>query len=167
MGVIMKLLVFSDTHGSTDVLHDIISRNKLNCDIVIHLGDNLRDAQEVMCDFPEIAFLGVLGNCDYPLLYANEKYEGAFTAENRRLFYTHGHKFNVNYGIEYLVSNAKFNNADIALYGHTHVAMCKEMSGITVINPGSLSLPRDRSNGTYACIEILREKTVCRIVEVE
>jgi len=45
--------------------------------------------------------------------------------------------------------------------------MCKEVSGVTVINPGSLSMPRDGSNGTYACIEILDEKTVCRIVEVE
>lgn len=162
----MKILVVSDTHGDTELLHDVIFRNHSGLDLAIHLGDNLKDFNEVMMEFPNIASLGVLGNCDFASMYADAKTEGCFTAENHRIFYTHGHKYNVSYGIEYLASNAKFNNCDIALYGHTHIGVISECSGVKVINPGSLSRPRDNSNGSYALLEIHGEKINCRIIEV-
>lgn len=163
----MNILVVSDSHGDTELLHDIISQNRAWCDLVIHLGDNLLDINEVMRDFPTVAKLGVLGNCDFASMYADAKYEGAFTAEKRRIFYTHGHKYNVNFGLEYLASTAKFNKADIALYGHTHVALCEEVSGVLVVNPGSISRPRDGSSGTYAKITVNEDKVDCKIIEVK
>lgn len=165
----MNILVFSDTHGACNLMYDIVSKNKLTTDLVIHLGDNLKDAQDVMREFPTIAFLGVLGNCDYAAMHPGFRYDGAFTAEKRRLFYTHGHKYNVEYGLEYIVSNAKINNANVVLYGHTHVATFEKvnLNGVDVINPGSLSKPRDGSNGTYAHIVITNEKLNYEIIEVE
>ncbi len=163
----MNILVVSDTHGDTEMLRDIISKNRAWCDLCIHLGDHLKDAQEVMLDFPTIAFLGVMGNCDYPSMYRNQMYEGVFTAEKRRIFYTHGHKYNVKFGKEYLVSNAKFNGADVALFGHSHEAFCEEIGGVLVVNPGSTSFPRDGSCGTYAKLVIIDDKIKCEIKEVE
>lgn len=162
----MRIIVVSDSHGDVDLLHDIVSRNRGNCDLVIHLGDNLKDINEVMRDFPMIAKLGVLGNCDFASMYLDARIEGTFSVEGKRIFYTHGHKYNVGFGIEYLVSNAKFNNCNIALYGHTHVAVCEECNGVLVINPGSISRPRDGSGGTYAIIDINDGKVYYSIEEV-
>ncbi|MBR2021279.1 MAG: metallophosphoesterase [Clostridia bacterium] len=162
----MKILVFSDTHGAVSQMKDVIGRNRADTDLVIHLGDNYKDLQSVMLDFPTIASLGVLGNCDFSIMNQNVRYEGCFTAEKRRIFYTHGHKFNVKAGLDYIVSNAILNNADIVLYGHTHIAMFKEYRGVAVINPGSLSCPRDESSGTYAVLEIANDKLKCSIMEI-
>ena len=162
----MNILVVSDSHGDVELLHDIISRNRARCDLVIHLGDNLLDINEVMRDFPTVAHLGVLGNCDFASMYADARNEGTFTAEGRRIFYTHGHKYNVGFGLEYLAANAKLHKCNIALYGHTHVALCEEINGVLVINPGSISRPRDASGGTYARLVIDGDKAVCETVEV-
>ena len=155
----MNILVFSDTHGDIEYMRDIISSKRMETDLVIHLGDNLKDANEVMSDFPTIAFLGVLGNCDFASMHVGAKYDGTFKADTKKIFYTHGH--------EYLVSNAKFNGCNVALYGHTHVAFCEEINGVMVINPGSLTNPRDGSRGTYASIAIDGDKMNCKIVEVD
>ena len=162
----MKIIVLSDTHGNTELLRNVIFRNQVGLDLAIHLGDNLKDFNEVMIEFPYIASLGVLGNCDFASMYFDAKTEGCFCAEKRRIFYTHGHKYNVDHGVEYLSYNAKFNNCDIALYGHTHVGVITECSGVTVINPGSLSRPRDNSGGTYAILEICGDNLKCKILEV-
>ena len=163
----MKLLVFSDTHGDVEAMRDIISRHRNNVDIVIHLGDCLKDLQSVMVDFPTIANLGVMGNCDYAFMYPNAKYEGTFTVEGIKIFYTHGHKYNVKNGYDYIVSNAKFNNAGIVLFGHSHVSVIEKRGDVTVINPGSLSYPRDSSLGTYAMLEIKDGKLKAEIKELD
>lgn len=163
----MKILVVSDSHGDTDLLYDIVSRNRLWADLVIHLGDNLKDINEVMRDFPTIAHLGVLGNCDFASMYIEPRSEGTFTAERRKIFYTHGHKYNVNYGLEYLVSNAKLKECNVVLYGHTHVSLCQEINGVLVVNPGSISRPRDGGGGSYARLEINDDNISCKIIEVE
>lgn len=162
----MKILVVSDSHGNTQLLHEIVGRNR-TCDLVIHLGDNASDGNEVMRDFPTVAYLAVTGNCDMGFALNNLNSEGSFAAEGHRIFYTHGHKYNVNFGNDVLVYQAKMKNADIALYGHTHVALAEEKGGVLVINPGSISLPRDGSCGTYCIIEIKGKDVKYKICEVE
>jgi len=162
----MKILVFSDTHGDISAMRDIITRNQADTDLVIHLGDHLKDLQSVMLDSPLIASLGVLGNCDFASMYPRARFEASFTAEKRRIFYTHGHKFNVKYGLDYIAANAKFNGADIVLYGHTHVPVFEERNGVTIINPGSLVLPRENNPCTYAVLNINGDKLDCKIMEI-
>lgn len=162
----LKILVVSDSHGNTELLHSVVSKNR-SCDLVVHLGDNTADGTEVMKDFPTVAFLTVSGNCDMFSFSGTANTEGTFTAEERRIFYTHGHKYNVNFGIDYLVAQAKMQKADIALYGHTHVNFAEEKSGVLVINPGSISLPRDSSGGTYCVMEIDGSNVKYEIKEVE
>ena len=48
----MKILVFSDTHGKTNKMYEIISKNKLTTDLVIHLGDNYKDIDSIRNFFP-------------------------------------------------------------------------------------------------------------------
>lgn len=37
-------------------------------------------------------------------------------------------------------------------FGHTHKALVTEEDGIYLVNPGSLSQPRDDSDGSYAIV---------------
>ncbi len=162
----LKILVVSDSHGNINLLHDVISANR-NVDLVIHLGDHTADGNEVMRDFPTIAYLTVSGNCDIGSFINKTNTEGTFKAEGRRIFYTHGHKYNVKYGTQYLVSQAKINNADIALYGHTHISGVDEQNGVLVINPGSVAFPRDGTSGTYCLLEIKDKSVKYEIKEVQ
>lgn len=163
----MKILVVSDTHGGVERLHEVVGKHRMSVDLVIHLGDNISDATSVMHDFPNIAFLGVKGNCDFSYMLSDVKSEGSFNADGIRIFYTHGHKYNVNYGVEYLASNAKLSGCEIALYGHTHVGFADKIGDVLVINPGSLSKPRDNSRGSYCLLEVKNNCVDYKIVEVE
>ncbi len=49
-----------------------------------------------------------------------------------------------NYGDEDAVEAARENGADILVYGHTHVPEIRQDGGILVLNPGSLTFPRQR-----------------------
>lgn len=149
----IKILVVSDSHGDVTLLKKIIEQNQ-TCDIVIHLGDKYTDGEYAMTEFAQKAFLRVAGNCDFVFGSSDVKSEGVFTVEQRRIFFTHGHKYNVKYSEQPLIMQAKMNNADIALFGHTHVFTAFEKDGVVVINLGSISVPRDGSGGTYCVLEI-------------
>jgi putative phosphoesterase len=51
---------------------------------------------------------------------------------------------------------------DFVIIGHTHVPMVHRADGVTVINPGSCSQPRDQDRrGSYAILDLER-----RVVEL-
>jgi putative phosphoesterase len=51
---------------------------------------------------------------------------------------------------------------DFVIFGHTHVPMVHQANGVTVINPGSCSQPRDQDRrGSYAILDLDR-----RVVEL-
>ena len=55
--------------------------------------------------------------------------------------------------LEMLVQAAKEAQADIAVYGHTHVA--QEVSGdVHVLNPGSVARPRDEARPSFMLAEL-------------
>ena len=43
--------------------------------------------------------------------------------------------------------------ADIAVYGHTHIAL-EERGEVTVLNPGSIARPRDDQRGSFMLVEL-------------
>ena len=108
----MKILVFSDTHGYTSKMHEIISRKRADSDRVIHLGDHYRDVEEVSRDFPAIAFLGVRGNCDF-LVNDNYPQSRTFAYDGHKFFLTHGNMQAVKHDSYALLTlEAKKNGCD-------------------------------------------------------
>lgn len=56
---------------------------------------------------------------------------------------------------------------DIAVFGHTHVAMLEEHHGVMLINPGSPVLPRQtRRLGQVAILELTEGSRTARIVDL-
>ena len=65
---------------------------------------------------------------------------------------THGHMQHVNYRLDNLYYKAMEENCKAVFFGHTHKALVTEEDGIYLVNPGSLSQPRDDSDGSYAIV---------------
>ena len=66
----------------------------------------------------------------------------------------HGHMHRVKYGLEVLAQDAHEKGADIVIFGHTHIKENKIIGGVEMINPGSLSLPRDGIKGSYVVMDL-------------
>lgn len=147
----IKILVVSDTHDYPRNIVKVANLiEKENPDIVIHLGDNYIDAQELEFIL-ERDIYKVPGNCDYIPEAPNSI---VIEAEDISIFATHGHLHDVKRGSSQLVRAAKENNCKIALYGHTHIAHEEKKEGIKVFNPGSASFPRANQKRSVGLIEI-------------
>lgn len=156
----MRILVVSDTHGNEYALRQAVEEQP-SARVVIHLGDGIREADEVSAAYPDKQFHIVRGNCDWGSTGAVPE-TGLLPIAGHRLFYTHGHCYGVKMGIYRAVCAAREQKADILLFGHTHEAMTGYDEGLTILNPGSLSYGRP----TYGFIDITDAGVVPQIVEL-
>ena len=135
----MKILVVSDTHRKDDNLKLVLSE-ECPLDMMIHLGD-AEGSEHFIPDWvnPECRMEMVLGNNDF---FSRLDREREIDIAGHKAFITHGHYYGVSMGPEGLVDEAKSRGCDIAMYGHTHRPFLDMIDGVTVLNPGSLSYPR-------------------------
>ena len=135
----MKLLVVIDTHRNDDNLKLGLSE-ECPLDMLIHLGD-AEGSEHFIPDWvnPECRMEMVLGNNDF---FSRLDREREIDIAGHKAFITHGHYYGVSMGPEGLVDEAKSRGCDIAMYGHTHRPFLDVIDGVTVLNPGSLSYPR-------------------------
>lgn len=145
----MRILVVSDTHRYNNNLYKVIeSLGKL--DMVIHCGDAEGTEEQIRAKL-NCPMCIVEGNNDY---YSNLPKEAFFEAEGKKIYVTHGHYHHVNMGTERLISEAQKKGADIVIFGHTHCPKMEKKDGIVVLNPGSISYPRQMDRKpTYIVIE--------------
>ena len=147
----MKVLIVSDTHGREQNLAEALEQTGL-IDQLIHLGDvegGAEHIRELAGDAPAAI---IAGNNDFFCDLPNER---IFTLGGHRIFMTHGHGYFVHSGTLYLKREARKKGADIVMFGHTHKPYMEEDNELLVLNPGSLSLPRQEGHRpTYIVMEI-------------
>ncbi len=133
----MKILVISDSHGQLDGVKNIMERHG-SFDLVIHLGDIIRQDEQLkmICRCPVKI---VQGNCDFR---SENPLTDIVEFDGNRALISHGHYYSVDWGTNQLWYAAEGNNCNFAMYGHTHVPEITEVEGITILNPGSISRPR-------------------------
>lgn len=152
----MKILVVSDTHGNHSNLQKIAEEWK-NIDMFLHLGDIERSEHYIEQLFHCPTHL-IAGNNDFFTSLPKEK---EMIVENYKIFMTHGHRYYVNGGISHLKREAVLRKADIVLYGHTHRPFLYQEEGIVIMNPGSLSYPRQEGRRpSYAILEIDKDQGI-------
>ena len=147
----MKICLVSDTHGNREILNDIYNANP-NCNIYLHLGDS---------ELPEdliYPFISVKGNCDYFLDYPTHK---IIKTPYCNIYCEHGHIHGRG-----SVDLLKRNDCKIYLYGHTHIQRVEKVEDYYFINPGSVTRPRDGSNGTYMVLELSKDKFEYKVIEL-
>lgn len=160
----MKILIVSDTHGNQERMKEIIQKEK-PFEVLVHAGD-MEDSIGGVLGYTDYSIRIVSGNCDYGYGYPKEDF---FRLGDKKVLLTHGYlcrgiHFNPLNGIEPLADYARYRGADILIYGHTHIPDIREMDGLMIINPGSLSLPRQENHKkSYAVFTIEEGKTSCEI----
>lgn len=160
----MKILVISDIHGSSYYCNKVLEIEK-EYDYIVILGDilyhgprndiptgyNPKEVIKILND-KKNKIIAVKGNCDgevdqmvlqFPILSSYS----ILLYENKRIFLTHGHKFDKDYIVNIL------NEGDIVLSGHTHLIHEELYKNILFINPGSISIPKGEEYNSYAIIE--------------
>lgn len=150
----MKILIVSDTHRKDDNLRRVIETQK-PLDMLIHLGDAEGSEHLIRQWVNEGCKLHLIkGNNDF---FSDLENEEEIKIGSHKVFLTHGHYYNVSLGVEQLRREAEARDADIAMYGHTHRPFLEEEDGITVLNPGSLSYPRQEGRRpSYMIMEVDR-----------
>ena len=150
-----KILVFSDSHGNLTPLIEVLKKEK-NYDTVFHLGDMEEDFNVLRRELDKIsplaALLPVRGNCDTTAILPGVKtpeYEG------QRFFLTHGHIFMGGDLYSNLARAAKAEGCGYVLFGHTHYPHDEMKNGVRLLNPGSISRPRQTGHEpSYGVLEI-------------
>ena len=161
----MKLMIASDIHGSAKWCARLLDAWRAEGQPrLVLLGDLLYHGPRN--DLPEdyapkrviemlnaIAphLLCVRGNCeaevdqmvlDFPVMadYC------ALLAEDHLIYATHGHVYNPD-------NPPPLREGDALLFGHTHVPLFRRDRGLTFINPGSVSIPKQNSPHSYVTLE--------------
>lgn len=146
----MKILVISDSHGRTEDVEGVLEQVG-PIDVLVHCGDIVRSADyiELIAECPVYM---VEGNNDFRLGLDREV---IFEIEGHKVLVVHGHQYYVNVGTGRLEKHAMEQQVDIVLYGHTHEPDLKQKPGLTIMNPGSISYPRQLGRiPTFGVIEI-------------
>ena len=156
----MKILVFSDTHGNPDRMLETIGSQAH--DLVVHLGDCVRDAMKIKEQFPEENLRYVAGNDLYDVMSGAPRRE-IFALGKVVVFASHGHDYGVHAGLSRLAETAQMLGAKLVLYGHTHVPHIETRGGVTYFNPGSCSLDRSGLGPGWGLVTIEGEDVQCEL----
>ena len=144
----MKVLIVSDTHKRDENLRAVI-RKELPFDMMIHLGDS--EGSEIYFEDwvrdERCSVYTVRGNNDF---FSGAPSERMIYIGHHRVFLTHGHMYGASMSTARLREEAASRGATIAMFGHSHRPHLARPDGMIVLNPGSLSFPRQADRkGTY------------------
>lgn len=159
----MRIIVTSDTHRDFYALHTLVEKYRNTADLFIHLGDGAVELEQVENIYPECRFLSARGNCDFG---TTASLAGCFSCGIAKIFYTHGHMYNVKYELDDLYRAGAEVEANVILFGHTHVPLVDYRDGVHILNPGSLGMPRG-TKPSYGVIDITERDIVCYINELD
>ncbi len=146
----MKYLIVSDSHGYNENLRKVIERVS-PIEGMFHLGD-LQCSLNVIEDIADCPVYAIAGNNDFRSELEETRTE---VIGGKRIAMCHGHRHGAYYGISRLVYWGLEQEADVVMFGHTHEPFLSYEQGMALLNPGSISLPRQEGrNPTFTIMEI-------------
>ena len=152
----MNILVISDTHGFDERVKIILDRIG-PVDMLIHCGDIEGQEEEIQA-WADCPCLMVSGNNDWSSRLPREIFT---TIDDYKVFITHGNRYGISLDTEMLRDEALSRGADICFFGHTHKPLVDTQGSLTMVNPGSLSYPRQIGRDpTYVLMRIDAEHQV-------
>lgn len=141
----MKIGVLGDSHLQRTDIDKVLLELK-GVDFLIHTGDLYLDF-EYLIEKLEVKGIGVKGNCDYK----GEK-EIIQDIHGKRFLVCHGHEYGVKSNLNSLFYRGREVNADIVVFGHSHVPVYAIEENMILLNPGSIAYPRGGSRKSYAIL---------------
>lgn len=149
----MKILIVSDTHGRDTTLKHLLEQVK-PIDMLIHCGD-VEGSEDYIRSLAQCPVHMVAGNNDF---FCDLPREEEFLIGKYRVLLTHGHYYYITMGAQMIKEDAKARGFDIVMFGHTHRPYLEQDKGIVVLNPGSLSFPRQEGRKpSYIILDLDRK----------
>ena len=150
----MKYMFASDIHGSAYYCRKMLEAYKEEkAERLVLLGDLLyhgprNDLPKEYAPKEVIPMLNNMKNeVDQMVLQFPVMADYCILAIDGLTFYaTHGHIYNEN-------NLPPFKEGDILIHGHTHVLKAEKRDGYILLNPGSVSIPKEGNPPTYAVLE--------------
>ncbi len=160
----MKILVISDIHGSlkyTDLALKAFVDHQ--ADQILALGDFLYHGPrnpltenyspaEVLVKLNKVKdkIIAVRGNCDSEvdqmvLEFDMFRDHQTFKLGDRTVYATHGHVASPD-------NLPNLEKGSIFISGHIHLPVAIEKEGIFILNPGSISLPKENNPNSYGIL---------------
>ena len=145
----MKIMIVSDSHrDNRNFLNAIDAEEPI--DMLIHCGD-VEGSEYIYEEAVSCPVHIVAGNNDF---FSDLNREEEFMIGNLKVFLVHGHQYRVYGSTQYLLEEGRDRKADIVMFGHTHSPLVENHSGIWIVNPGSISYPRQSGRKcTYMIME--------------
>lgn len=161
----MKYMIASDIHGSAYYCRLMLDEyKKSGASRLILLGDILYHGprNDLPRDYEPKQVISMLngikdqiycvrGNCDtevdqmvleFPVLADY----GLVLVDGLTIYITHGHIYHKDH-------LPPIQKGDILLHGHTHILTAEREGDITILNPGSVSIPKGGNPPTYGVLE--------------
>ena len=146
----MHIGVVSDSHGSQLSLERALEAMQ-PIDLLLHAGDYCRDAK-VFAQKHRLQVETVRGNCDMEFNIAEEQ---VLHLLGHTILLTHGHRYNVKRTLDELCARAEKVEADVCVFGHSHVPLLEKIGQCLFVNPGSPYVPR---TGIPTCANLYVER---------
>lgn len=151
----MKIGIISDTHGSVASIRKVLAAAPpVEC--WIHCGDYAMDGN-ALHNMTNQTVYAVSGNCDVMRGPVEAKPDCFMEIEGFKLWVTHGHLYmGETRQISELAWWGQSMEQDIVIFGHTHVPVFKQVSGIWLLNPGSPARPRGKGRAGFSVLTLNR-----------
>ncbi len=149
----VRVLVLSDTHvpSRAPALPAQLWDEVEKADVVLHAGDF--ESEDMACDLQAASreFHAVRGNMDFGSL-ARFPDSQSLVLGGVRVALVHGHQWGRPRPGR--VAQEFVGDADLVIYGHTHLPAVRDLGSLTVLNPGSPTCPRGHILPTYGLVII-------------
>ena len=146
-----RILILSDTHwAETSHIPTFLTEEMSKSDAVIHCGDFV--SVNILDTFAGYSSLfAVCGNCDETAVRRALPQERFFNLGGINIGLIHGDRKNFSYIYEL---KTKFKEANLIIFGHSHVPVLERIENTIFFNPGSLTYPRGNSSPSFGVMEI-------------
>jgi putative phosphoesterase len=145
-------VVMSDSHYDRSAIVRIKAKYQKEASAIFHCGDSELASDDEIWEGIRV----VAGNCDDDNGYQDFLLQDV---EDRKILITHGHLFDVGFGLDRYSYFAEEKGADLALFGHIHRPVAQKINNIIYVNPGSVAQPRgDFQIKMYAVISFENDK---------
>lgn len=161
----MNIFFMSDIHGSLYYLKKALECfEQEKAEHIVILGDflyhgarnplpkdyNPKEVAELLNKYGD-KIIAVRGNCDSEVdeMVLNFPMMATYSMllyNNRKIFLTHGHIYN-----EKKLPN--LSEGSVIVHGHTHIPIARKLNKIFLINPGSITFPKENNPNSYGVLD--------------
>ncbi|MBP3950458.1 metallophosphoesterase family protein [Bacillus suaedae] len=150
----MNVIVISDTHipNKAKLLPPILKSELLKADLIVHAGDwQSIEVYKELSQYSEVK--GVIGNVDNDELLTFLPDKLLLAINGFKIGVVHGHGKGTTTEKRALKA-FQGTEVDLIIFGHSHIPLIKNIDGIVLFNPGSLTDKRRQPYYSYGKLTI-------------